>query len=139
MKVRNIEETPGADGQPRWVVSFFKQDGSPAKPTMTEKEKPTEAVGDDIPVVMVKPDDGPWYYKRKQGAPTKQASKSAEKSYKADPEKRDDNLLQSALKAAVELYCHENPPSGKIDTAPVTAATAEIFASLIIMRPKHDK
>ena len=138
MKVSNVEETVGGDGQPRWVVSFTKQDGSPAKNQLVESTKPTEAIGDDLPVVLVKPTDAPWYYKRKVvTASGTQQVRSQGKSYKADPEKLDDIMIMSAWKIADEQIRHHIVPAGKVDVGLIGQVASEIFASMVIMRPKR--
>ena len=48
----------------------------------------------------------------------------------------DDIMLQVAFKGAIELERHHIIPEGKINTARVAQATSELFASLVLMRPK---
>jgi len=65
---------------------------------------------------------------------TKQEVKQA-KYYKND----DDIMLQVALKAVVELDTHHIPPEGeKYDIGRIAQKTNELFASLLLMRPKKD-
>ena len=141
MKVLNIEDTVGADGQPRWAVYFEKQDGTQAKNQMVEATKPTENIGDDIPVTLIKPTDGsPWYYKRKAGTSSSGGFKPRpqEKTFKADQSKLDDIMIMSAWKIADEQVRHHIVPAGKVDTGTLGQIASEIFASMVIMRPKHN-
>ena len=55
------------------------------------------------------------------------------------PKNDDDIMLQVALKAIVDLHKHHYVPAGKVDVGIVAQDTNELFASLIMMRPKKDK
>lgn len=59
-----------------------------------------------------------------------------EKTWK--PAKNDDDILLSvAFKGAIELERHHYVPEGKINTGRVIQTTSEIFAGLVLMRPKR--
>ena len=140
MKVLNIEELKKTDGSSYWEVTIPKKDGTPSGSPLLEWEKPTYNIGEELPfdVVLVKPSNARWYYKRKdtpsQGdRPTEDKPKYTPRTY---PKNDDDIMLQVAFKGAIELETHHNPPEGKINTARVIQATSELFASLILMRPK---
>jgi hypothetical protein len=135
MKVANIEETVGGNGNPLWVISFVDK-----KLTLSEWAKPTFSIGDEYPyeTELIKPEKGRWYYKRKgtttqENKPTEDKPKYTPKTY---PKNDDDIMLQVAFKGAIELETHHNPPEGEINTARVIQATSELFAGLILMRPK---
>lgn len=138
-RVSNIEKTIGGDGFDLWVVSFEGK-----KLTLTEKQQPTYKVGDILPfnLKVIKPpagQKGDWYYVRADGDSKGQYSPQARKPQSTKSTKNDDDImLQVAFKGAVELEQHHNPPEGKINTARVIQATSELFAGLILMRPKKE-
>ena len=119
MKVSNIEQTQGADGEPRWVYSFEGK-----KLTLTEwSESPCCKIGDEYPyeVEIIKPAQGRWYYKRKQGAAkTPQAAKETQV---ATPKAENDDWLivqwmtsqRKYSELATQLECHHIVPGGEIE------------------------
>lgn len=107
MKVLNIEKTPTTDGF-LWLVQLAKKDGTPSKVPLRETTEPTYKVGDEIyssNVELIKPEQGDWYYKRKEGA-TQPSRGRPEKSYGKSPEEQESIKRQSARRDAVELYKH---------------------------------
>lgn len=139
MKVLNIDKTPKAEGGFVWSVTLAKKDGTPSKVPLTESTQPTYKVGDEIyssNLELIKPDEGDWYYKRKEGS-TQVSRGRPEKSYKADPEKLDDIMIMSAWKIADEQIRHHIVPAGKVDTGLLGQIANEIFASMVMMRPKR--
>ena len=135
MKVLKIEETVGGDGNPLWMVTLAKQDGTPAKVLLPEHTKPEYSEGDDVRVKLNKEVE-PWRYERLPGATPR---KSAEKTYKAAPAKSDDIMLMKAWAIADEQTRHHLVPCGKVDTGQLSQIASEIFAYMVMMRPKHDK
>jgi len=116
-KVSNIEETPGADGSPRWVISLQDK-----KVTLAVREEPTYKIGDMLPfeIELIKPEKGRWYYKRR--GITTQASRSAEapksesrKSYGKSPEEQESIERQVDKKMAAEIYCHVTEAGAEFD------------------------
>ena len=131
MKVSNIEQTQGTDGEPRWTYSFEGK-----KITLTERgESPCCKIGDEYPyeVEIIKQQQGRWYYKRKQ---TTQQSKPTTTRREWKPKNDDDIMLQVAFKGAVELELHHIVPEGKVDTQRVLQITGDLFRGLLLMRPK---
>jgi len=47
--------------------------------------------------------------------------------------------IRTALMQAVELETHHYPPAGKVDTGRTMQIASEIFASMIMMKPKREE
>lgn len=135
MKVLNIEEHVKTDGKPYWQVTIPKRDGTASKSPLIEWEKPTYKVGDELPfeVVLIKPDKGEWYYKRKEGSTQVSTPKPR---YQKTDEDRDAIMLQVAFKGAIEADGYWYVPDGKSHTDRVIQNTSELFAGLLMMKPE---
>lgn len=98
MKVSNIEQAVGVDG-PIWVISFEEK-----KLTLTEKEKPSYSIGDEIPfdLEVVKPEKGKWYYVRK-GDKADKKFQGGKRSYGKSPEELELSTKSFALSYAKDL------------------------------------
>ena len=70
------------------------------------------------------------------GNGTPKPDKPAERKW--TPKNDDDIMLQVALKAVVELERHHFVPEGKLNVGRIAEATNELFASLLMMRPKRE-
>ena len=127
MKVSSITPIKTKDGKDIWKVSLEGTD----KPLWLQYA-PKFEVGSDIPddSLQLSSKGTSYIMKRAEGG------KAPPRYFKND----DDIMLQVALKAAVELEKHHFVPEGKINIPRIAQATNELFANLLLMRPKakHD-
>jgi hypothetical protein len=132
MIVEKIEEVCcSKDGQPYWVIHFQDK-----KLTLTEWDvKPNYAEGDELPfeVTVVKPEQGKWYYKK---AATKVGGKPNIPLTKAAFKDDDVIMLQTAFKGAVECEKVWYVPDGKAHCDRVLQNMAELFAGMLLSKPK---
>lgn len=130
MKVTAITPLKNKQGQDVWMV---KLEGT-EKPLWLGYA-PSFEIDDDVPEgdIQLSKNGQSYILKRK----TEQATKS-QSTWK--PVKNDDDILLSvAFKGAIELERHHIVPEGKINTVRVIQTTSEIFAGLVLMRPKRSE
>ena len=115
------------DNKAYWEVALEGSD----KPLLMFSQ-PEFAEGTDIDDSMLQIAKAGTYYNLKT---TKEPKPQARGYVKND----DDIMLQVALKAVVELECHHTVPEGKVNIKRTAQDTNELFASLLMMRPKKEK
>jgi hypothetical protein len=137
MKVLNIEKTPKADGGFLWIVTLAKKDGSESKPRLHEHTEPNYDIGYEIyasHLELIKPDEGSWYYKRKDGGTQmSRGPAQASRGFKAGKAySKDDNaiMVQVAFKGAIEAEGYWYVPDGKAHTDRVIQNTDDLVAGL---------
>ena len=122
MIVKEIAEVKFKQGGSGWKTSFEE-----TEKVLWTKTKPDFVEGADIPEDELEVNQK-GNYQLKGSKP-----KSAPPRYTKNDT---DIMLQVCLKAAVELETHHIVPEGKINTGRVIQAVSELFADMMIMRPK---
>ena len=127
MKVTGITtHNRKSDNKESWSVNL---EGSEISLLMFTK--PDFAEGTEVNEASLQIAKNGKYYTLVSGKPTEA---------KAPYRKNDDDILLSvAFKGAIELERHHYVPEGTINTARVIQTTSEIFAGLVLMRPKRQE
>lgn len=125
MKVIEISEVHFKQGGSGWKVGFEETDK-----VLWLKQKPAYEKGDDIP-------DSDLEVNAKGNYQLKNRPSGGRRDFK--PSKNDDDImLQVAFKGVIELEKHHFLPEGKITTGRILQATSELYAGLLVMRPKRE-
>ena len=125
MKVKEITPLQGKDGRDLWKVELEGTD----KPLWLFNS-PKFTKGDDVP------EDSMETSRKGNSYVLKRKPKERLQGYSRND---DDIMLQVALKAVVELEKHHIVPAGDYGVGRIAQKTNELFASLIMMRPKKVK
>ena len=133
MKITEITQVSFSDGSKKWRVSL-ENETKPVWLAVKDYPKPPFKVGDDIPQESLEVSkSGKSYILTKEKA--KPVATSGRERYTPDGE--DWTNIRTAVMQAVELHTHHVPPAGKVNTGEVMQVAAEIFAAMVMMKPKR--